>query len=379
MTPLTYLAVDSVRTGPGVTQVLPYVNEIARLGRHVELHTFEPEPGEPGLPLADGIDWHAHPFGSLGSRGGAARMMKMAQLTRGRPLLHARGNTAGTAAAIGRPVRWVWDMRAFWRAQRIALGSMRHGSAEHRILGRLEHTAGRTADHIIVLNHASRAVLEERHGSEVVGRTSTIPTCVDLSRFTMDGSPGTSPVQALLQGSINRLYDVPLMLAFVDELRALRPTELRVVRPDPGVWEDQLQAAADVVERRAPAEMPEAVRHSSLGLCVLAPGNPLSSAGVYPTKAAEFLASGRPVVVDANAGDVAVDVLAARAGVVVDGPDSLGLAAQRLIELLDDPQLPARCRDLAERRFDVRAAAKALHEIYTGIEESDVESLSSMA
>lgn len=369
MTPLTYLAVDSARRGPGVTQIVPYVNEIARLGRPVHLHTFESERGDPGLPLHDDVTWHVHRFGHGGSRGGAGRVGVMTWIARDAPLLHARGNLPGAAAAVGRPGRWVWDMRAFWRAQRVAVGAMSARSTEHKLFGSLERRAGRRADHLIVLNRAARAVLEERHGPAVVGRTTTIPTCVDLERFAFAGPVPTDPVSFLLQGSVNRLYDVPLMLALVREMQRLRPAELRVVRPQPGSWETQLQEAARVVERRAPAEMAGVVASSSVGLCVLGDGNPLSSAGAYPTKAAEFLASGRPIVVDANAGDVALDVASEQAGVVVDGPDSVPDAARTLAELLDDPGLGARCRALAERRFDVKVAAATLAAIYADLDE----------
>ncbi len=80
-----------------------------------------------------------------------------------------------------------------------------------------------------------------------------------------------------------------------------------------------------------------------------------SNRAATPTKIGEFLASGRPVVVNAGLGDL--DELLARydCGVVMPDNGDIGLdaAADELGRLLSDAGTPERCRALAEEHFNL--------------------------
>ena len=79
----------------------------------------------------------------------------------------------------------------------------------------------------------------------------------------------------------------------------------------------------------------------------------------------EFLAVGRPVVVNSGLLDAASMVDKAGAGVVVDGSVvGLDAAATRLLELLDDNATSERATDLAGEFFDLDTGVARLVEIY---------------
>jgi hypothetical protein len=101
--------------------------------------------------------------------------------------------------------------------------------------------------------------------------------------------------------------------------------------------------------------MPDRVREHHVGLSIRRFDVGVTSYSATPTKLGEFLATGRPVVVNAGLGDL--DDLLGRhdCGVVLQSASEAELdrAASELDRLLDDPGMPARCRALAEEHFNV--------------------------
>jgi len=85
-----------------------------------------------------------------------------------------------------------------------------------------------------------------------------------------------------------------------------------------------------------------------------------------PTKFAEGLASGLPVVCNRGIGDLDDIVEKEGVGVLVDdfSETAYGAAARRLKALLEDPGLSQRCRRLAETRYGVDLGADAYRELY---------------
>jgi glycosyltransferase involved in cell wall biosynthesis len=367
--PLTYLTVDSVLAGVGVSQVLPYVTRLAGRGLRVTLHTCEAErpPAEVVDRLAGvGVDWHAHPWRQDGVAGGLWRVARGAATLRGRPLVHCRSDLPAASALAGRPERWVWDMRSFWVDQRVALGMLRVGSAQERIMRRVEQTAASGADAVVTLTAAAVDELARRWSAFDPARSAVVPTCVDLGRFTPAPLPTGEPVIVLLSGSFNRLYDLSASLRLVERLKAQVSTTLRFVRPVPSPQDRAVEAAGATVAAASFDRMPDEVRHAHVGLCILRTDHPAAIVGAAPTKVAELLACGRPVVVNSGLGDYGEMLPRHGAGVVLrgSGDDDLDDAAAQVLDLLADPATADRCRSVAERCFDLERGVDRLLALY---------------
>ena len=357
---------DSVQGGVGASQVLPYVERIAAGGLHVDLHSFEPRPASGGM--APGVRWHPHRFGRDGQAAGAVRVAVAASAVRKADLVHARSDLAAAAVLATRPKAWVWDVRSFWVDQRIALGMIRPGSKVERTLRSIERQAGRRATAITTLTHAAIDELARRHGRQVAEKARVVTTCVDLERFAWSPLPDAR-LSLLLSGSYNALYDLPTMLRFVDALRRLRPADLTLLRPTATPWDNDVLAAGGTVASSTFADMPGHVAAHHAGLSVCRATDPRALVAAMPTKIGEFLASGRPVVVNAGLGDCDALLPSSGTGVVMDGTDTAAAdrAAARLLDLLDDPATPARCRRLAEEHFNLDTAVATLQGIYRSI------------
>lgn len=367
--PLTYLTVDSLAEGVGASQVLPYVERLGQRGLDITVHSFERSNSAPDLERrlhSSGVSWRPHSFGAPGRRGGLQRVLHLAQAARGADLVHARSDLAAAAAMLGGAERWVWDVRSLWADQRIELGMLHAGSPEERVLRWVERRAARSSAAIVTLAAAALPVLEDRHGAGLTAKASVIPTCVDLDRFALAPMPDGDLLQVLFSGSLNRYYDVPTMLRLVERSRRRRPTQMTVLSPAATSWDDALATAGVHRQTAAPAAVPDHVQasHVGLGVCRTDVGDSLRAA--MPTKLGEFLATGRPIVVNRGLGDMDALIGEYGCGVVLHGGDdeALDTAIEELHALVADPDTPNRCRALAEAHFDLDDAVERLTNVY---------------
>lgn len=372
--PLTYLTFDEVGGGVGASQVVPYVERLALRGLDVVLHTFEQH--EPATSMRRrlgglGVDWRPHRFGGPGPRGAARRVAVGARLVRGAPLTHARSDLAAASVMLAGAPRWLWDVRSFWTDQRIALGMMRPGSLSERAGRRIERAAARRASAIAVLSAAGGERLAARHGSGVQDRTIVVGTCVDLDVFGLTPLPPLDRIVLLLSGTFNALYDRALTFRFVDAVTAIHPVSLQLARPEPTPWDADVIARGGTCRATEFAAMPQRVGAAHAGIVLLTTRSEAATVAAMPTKIAEFLASGRPIVSTPDVGDVEAIIKEHRCGVVVASATdaALTVAARELVALLGDAELPARCREAAATHFDLDRGVDVLLATYRRIME----------
>lgn len=366
--PVRYLTMDSLQEGIGASQVLAYVERLADLGVTIELHSFEKRP--PGHDLAErlrqaGVRWTPHDFGAYGTVGGVRRVAAGARALRGAELVHARSDLAAASAMAARASTWLWDVRSLWADQRLDLGTLQAGSALERVLRRIERGAAQRSAAVVTLTSAVLPVLDERYGGVVSPKATVVPTCVDTDRFQVTPMP-TGCRRFLLSGTVNRYYDVPAMTRLVTAAKVRDDVEFRLLSPDVTSWEAELQPLVDSRGAVPHDQVPEELSACHVGLSVCRSDVNVSRTASMPTKIAEFLASGRPVVVNPGLGDADRLVAEHRAGVVLrSGSDvDIATALDELDALLADPGTPERCRRLALQHFDLTDAVSRLVSVY---------------
>jgi len=366
--PLTYLTVDSIAEGVGLSQVVRYVERLAGRNVDVTLHSFEkaaPDRAVAERLAAAGVDWHAHRF-RPGAAAGVARVIQGAALVARAELVHARSDMAAGSCLLTRRPAWVWDVRSFWREQRMELGMLAEGSVYERTMKGIERAAARRSTAVVTLSHAAAEVLGSRFGREVVAKSHVITTCVDLERFGCSPLPSASPVRLLLAGTLNTLYDVPCMMRLVRRLQARRPSELTVLEPTSSPWDQDFRDAGLVPRSAAPGAMPAEIAAHHVGLSILRANIGVANCAATPTKIGEFLASGRPVVVNRGLGDLNELLARFDCGIVVADATEAGLAdaVEGIERLIDDSGTPDRCRALAEEHFNLDRGVEQLLAAY---------------
>ena len=176
-------------------------------------------------------------------------------------------------------------------------------------------------------------------------------------------------VRILLAGTLNYYYDLGSMLDVVAELRRRRPVEFIVASPGRTSWDKEL-AEVDVHRVSVtPEEMVDLVSSCHAGLSICRDDAGVSLLASMPTKIGEFLASGRPVVVNPGLVDAAGLVGSYDCGVVFGSsvPGRIEKAVDLLERQLGDPHTPDRCRTLAEAHFDLEKGLDQLVATYQSV------------
>jgi glycosyltransferase involved in cell wall biosynthesis len=384
-----YLCYFGLREPLVQTQVLPYLRQLVAAGVEVHLLTFEPalarswtvgdrESGRTQL-VADGIRWECLPYHKRPSLAAtlydiAAGARRATQIARQYDvdIIHARSHVTAAMGAMvkrrtGRPL--VFDIRGFLPEQYVDSGAWRAGGLLYRLVKAAERRLLTLADGFVVLTEKARDILfAPGPESDPGGRpVEVIPCCVDLKRFARPAaeSRGRMRRQLGLEGRRIFVYVGTLGGPYLTEATAdflavahqgdARTFSLILTQSRPDIIGKLLRergvADRDVLIRQvSPAEVPEYLSAADVALSFIKPCRSRS-----PTKLAEYLAAGLPVVCNAGTGDVDEVVEGDRVGVIVREMERAGYdEALRAVETLRrDAGLPARCRASARARFDL--------------------------
>lgn len=299
-------------------------------------------------------------------------------------LIHARSYLPAAVAWTvwkfkGTP--FIFDMRALWPEELITAGRMRRGSGLHRALQWLERICLRDAAAVVSLTEAAVEHLKQQYPHELAcQRVRVIPTCADLDRFT----PPVETPQAHVHGCIGTVlsgwFRLDWLTAWFRAVARKNPkAEFEVVTRDDA---DEVRTRLDPegtlpnlsIYACAPEQMHEAIRRQVASVMFYA-GGEVSELGRSPTRMAEILGCGIPVVANDGVGDVGRIVRDYRVGVIVaDSSDSaMDAAVEELAQLRADPELPARCRRAAEEVFSLKGGTEAYRALYGEILGAPIE------
>lgn len=286
-------------------------------------------------------------------------------------IIHARSFLPGnvglrTARATG--AKLLYDMRGFWAAEKAAKGTINLGWMQ-RFAQKLENRLFRHADHLVTLTEAAKTYL----GSDgIVTPIDVIPCCADTDLFRWDGADTKEVTRVVSAGSLGPGYMPDAAIGFFKAALTRWPNarlqlftrtnaetiaqSVKRVGVDPG----RLEIRSVAVD-----EMPGAMKGADLGLCMIEPS--FAKIASSPTKVAEYLASGIPVIGNCEGiGDMRDILCDQNVGVDVESfePEGLASAVDRAATLLASPDTRARCRRLAEKRFSVDHGAELYESIY---------------
>lgn len=363
---LSYITVDSLSEGVGSSQILPLMQRLSQAGLSINLISFEKtEPSQStqsALQLA-GVNWNRRQFTSRGAIGGLARLLEISREIPNARVIHARSDIPAVAASLSRKAPILWDVRSLWADQKAFTEQAPLKKKILKAYGALEGIASFNATAMSTLTHAVVSVLEERH-RRVPKLRIVVPTAVDLDRFKFDRNIPTQ-IRGLYSGTYNNYYDLAMSKRFVEELQKLTPVEIHWARPKESP-RDSLDAGETSTFVATQNEMANILSNYSFGLsiCKMDAGPSLKAA--MPTKVAEFLACGRPIIVNEGLGDFDEYLPEFNAGVILNGEKGdIEEKAQQLMELMADDETPHRCRALAEKYFDIDKGAQKYLDLYT--------------
>ena len=362
---VSYLTTDSIREGVGSSQILPLVMKLAQRGLKVNLMTFEkatPPIETHDLLRNSGVFWSVREFGSPGAFAGIGRLSEIYREIPDAKIYHARSDIPTVAALLSKQGPVLWDVRGLWSDQK--------AFTENNVLKRSVFKAARGLEIYSAHNSQAMSTLTRSIVPELIVRNKSVPnlrivvpTAVDLERFELAAMiPRT--FLGLYSGTYNRYYNLSLSHAFVKEFQKISDSQVHWARPKESP-QISLNAGESKTFIATQNEMSRIIPHFSYGLAICDSTAGPSLKGAVPTKIAEFLACGRPVVVNSGLGDFDELFSTYKAGVIIsEGKRGAQSAAKEMLELLHDPETPMRCRALAETYFSLDKGVDEYMSIY---------------
>jgi glycosyltransferase involved in cell wall biosynthesis len=228
----------------------------------------------------------------------------------------------------------------------------------------VEHLLGKRASSIIVITDAVIPIMEKRYRIKS-SKIHMIPTCVDVERFEPIVKTRSKILRILFAGTFSPAYDLELINRIIARLKEAQQVEVTVAT-SLGSTELWKKLDYDFLESVAHHEMPNLIANHDIGISIWKNDLGICLKSVASTKTAEFLACGRPVIINSNQGDLGVMIKEHGAGVVTYGASDSEIEgyANGVIELLEDSRTFERCRNLALDCFDLNRGVAKLVGIY---------------
>ncbi|HET9529636.1 MAG TPA: glycosyltransferase [Blastocatellia bacterium] len=388
-----YISYFGLREPLVQTQVLPYLRGIIDGGFEVTLLTFEPDLKRAWTEEeaanwrarleAEGVRWLALPYHKrpslpatvydiLNGARLAARLLKREQID----ILHARGYVPAAMGAIARRMaggRLLFDIRGLMPEEYVDAGIWPEAGYLYRLVKRAERRLLAAADGFVVLTEKARDILfpgcleTDARGRPI----EVIPCCVDTERFQEANSIPREEVREemglrdrrviVYLGALGGWYLTDEMTDFLAAAHSQDTSTFSMIltQSPPEMIEPRLKDIGllqrdYLIKKVAPADVPRYLRASDMALSFIKPC--YSKLASSPTKIAEYLAAGLPVVCNRGIGDLDETIESDRVGVIIRSldRDSYIQALLDVEALQRDGGLADRCRASASGRFGLK-------------------------
>jgi glycosyltransferase involved in cell wall biosynthesis len=381
----------------GQTQVLPYLKQLAEASVEFTLLSFEravaytDEGRERCRRLHDelkrhGIDWYWLPYHRTPSLPATAydvfagyRLARHLVRDQQIELVHARSHIPATIALrlkqkLG--TKMIFDVRGLLADEYVDANHWRKDSLPYRLTKTTETRGLKAADGVVTLTQKIWDVikdwdsLRDRNVPHAV-----VPCCADLELFHFDAHARAERRKELgvedrfvvvYSGSIDGWYLTEEMCDYFVALRAQKPNafflwltpgnreRITKLMTDRGISKECFQIVSAL-----PSEVPAYLSAADAGLAFIKPC--FSKQASSPTKYAEYLGCGLPLIINAGIGDSDALIDDEHVGALVRKFDQEEYAgAVSVIEpMVNDVEHTRRLtREVAERLLDVRRVGR---------------------
>lgn len=370
---IAYFTHDSISEGVGRSQILALCQGLSDLGIEVNLYSFEKNQLNENLKVltsSKSLRWTPFDFNRISFLGPFYRVFKLRQIRDNFDLIHARGDLPALAAVLRKKEPVLWDIRSLWSEQKRILNPRKFNPITLWVLHRINHFISRRVSSYNTLTLSIMPYLTE-HFPDLPDLHATISTCVDTNSFAFSEVLPCQP-QALLSGTYNKIYDNALIERFNSYMRSTYQHKVVWAKGNEADSRSQDLGHSEIIELTYD-EMPSIIRESSYGIAVCKNGLGASLSAAMPTKIAEFLAIGRPVVVNSNLGDVQTQLIEKGVAIALNDIADIPAAAAKLIQILEDTKTPERCRRVAEEYFSLATALRNYVKLYKSMLSSQSE------
>lgn len=398
MSKTLYLCYFGIREPLVQTQVLPYLRGLQKGGNKVSILTFEPnlkvswttqQIKDTKRKLAeDGIEWNFLTYHKRPSApatlfdviNGAFFVWKKNRQVK-LDVIHARIHTPAMMGALaklfssGEKPKLLFDIRGFFPEEYTDAGIWKENGWLYKTVKRIEKWLLKESDAFVVLTEKAREILfpeSNKSNFDHFGRpVEVIPCCVDLKRFEKANENSRAEIRNQLNienrqvivyvGSFGGWYLSDQMLDFLSAAREKRNDAFALILTQRDTDKISAQLKNHGFEEKdfyvgsaTPSEIPRYLSAADFALSFIKPC--FSKLASSPTKIAEYLASGLPIISNRGVGDIDELIESNRVGVLLDGfsKNDYLKALEEIEKLLtEDKEIIERCRITAQQEFDL--------------------------
>ena len=379
------------------TQVLSYLRQLKADNLRVSLLTFEPRLRETWSAeeiarqqtalKAEGITWHYLPYhkspslpATLYDIATGTRAIMRIMRREGVNVLHARNHVPALMCAIAKRLRGgklVFDIRGFMPEEYTDAGVWPENGYLYRGLKRVERYLLRSSDAFVLLTEKARDIVfpgcvdNDNKGRPI----EVIPCCVDFERFETVAQISNGTLRQKLKlsnrrvivyvGSFGGWYMTDEMTEFLSVAHQEDPATFSMIltqSPPQMITERMSSLGIDekdfMVTQVAPSEVPRYLEAADIAISFIKPCYSKQSSS--PTKIAEYLASGLPVVCNAGVGDLDTLIEEKRTGALLhEFTKPAYLKALAEVDLMRNEAGSAeRLRTVAREGFDLAGVGR---------------------
>lgn len=402
MKKVLYISYDGMTDPLGQSQVIPYLQKLTEKG--FEIHVLSAEkPAQfadrqtfiAGLLQESKIVWH--PIGytkkppilsTLKDVFALIRTAKKLHQSHGFSIVHCRSYIpalAGMALKKRYGLKFLFDMRGFYADERVDGNLWPQSKGIYRAIYRYFKKKERQffigADHTISLTYTGRDIIHNFDGLSTIP-IEVIPCCADIELFDYHKTD-PAKVMVLRQelgigqndyvicylGSVGTWYMPDEMMHFFKILRQKMSNAkfLFITRDNPEhifqiADKFKLDRAAIIIKPANREEVPSLISLCKASIFFIKPV--FSKKASSPTKLAELLGMGVPVICNAGVGDIDRFVPDYNLGIMISQLDEIGFT--EAVNKIDDLENidPAHLRKTANELFSLEIGANRYYEVY---------------
>ncbi|HKP48266.1 MAG TPA: glycosyltransferase [Pyrinomonadaceae bacterium] len=380
------------------TQVLSYLRQLKSDQLRVSLLTFEPrfretwsasEIAKQKAALAEeGIAWHCLPYhkspslpATLYDIAAGTRKVMSIMSSEGVNVLHARNHVPALMCAIAKRstgARLVFDIRGFMPEEYTDAGVWPENGYLYRGLKRVERYLLKSSDAFVLLTKKARQIVfPSAVDVDEKGRPiEVIPCCVDFARFETASQRSREALREefnvsgrrviVYVGSFGGWYMTDEMTEFLAVAHQQDPSTFSMIltqSPAQAITDRMRQLGIGendfAVKQVSPGEVPLYLKASDFAISFIKPCYSKQSSS--PTKIAEYLASGLPIVCNAGVGDLDELIEGKSTGALLRefSAEAYLNALDKISRMRKEPGLAERLQTIAREEFDLATVGRS--------------------
>ena len=292
-------------------------------------------------------------------------------------VIHARSYVPGFTALILKKItgiKYIFDIRGFWADEKLVSGSWDEKDFIFKFVKFIEKKIFLNADYIVSLTKSGKDIINKYLNFKK--QISVIPTCVDLKKFYF--KPNNSKKFRLgYVGTASGWYNFDLTLKFFKAMLTLDKNSNMIIlnKGEHNYIKNKLKKFnipknKIILKSVSFSRMPYFINQMSFGVFFINPS--FSKKASCPTKFAEFMSCGVPIITGPQIGDIDEIIEKEKIGLIIKKFTNYEIYKNliKMKKIQNDIKIKFKCRNVANKYFSILDGIEKYNKIYEKIKNN---------